>query len=72
MNSPSIGLLTTAVVVSKPVEGATSKPPLSTMLNLFDFEAIASKVMEHEGWSYYSSGADDEITLRENHAGTSF
>ena len=24
--------------------------------------------MELQGWCYYSSGADDEITLRENHA----
>ena len=24
--------------------------------------------MTEEGWGYYSSGADDEITLRENHA----
>ncbi|KAI8846746.1 FMN-dependent dehydrogenase-domain-containing protein [Chytridium lagenaria] len=39
-----------------------SKPPLSAMFNAFDFEAVASP------WAYYSSGADDEITLRENHA----
>jgi len=43
------------------------KPPLDTILNVFDFENIASKVMSKEGWDYYSSGADDEITLRENH-----
>ena len=23
--------------------------------------------MDKQGWDYYSSGADDEITLRENH-----
>jgi len=43
------------------------KPPLETMLNIFDFEDVAKKTMSKEGWCYYSSGADDEITLRENH-----
>lgn len=44
------------------------KPALEQMLNLFDFEAVAQQVMKKEAWDYYSSGADDEITLRENHA----
>lgn len=43
------------------------KPPLSHMLNYFDFEAVAKSQMTQEGWDYYSSGCDDEITLRENH-----
>ena len=43
------------------------KPPLEAMLNTFDFESVASHTMTEEGWGYYSSGADDEITLRENH-----
>ena len=33
----------------------------------YDFEAIASRICPEQGWVYYSSGADDEITLRENH-----
>lgn len=40
---------------------------LHHMLNAFDFEQVAKLKMNKEGWSYYSSGADDEITLRENH-----
>lgn len=44
-----------------------NKPPLSQMYNLFDFEKVARKVMTRTGWGYYSSGADDEITMRENH-----
>ena len=44
------------------------KPPIEQMLNLFDFEAVARDVMGSQGWAYYSSGADDEMTLRENHA----
>ena len=43
------------------------KPPLEAMLNHFDFESVAAHTMTEEGWGYYSSGADDEITLRENH-----
>ncbi|KAJ9063300.1 hypothetical protein DSO57_1001737 [Entomophthora muscae] len=36
------------------------------MLSLFDFETVAKHLMTKEAWAYYSSGADDEITLREN------
>lgn len=43
------------------------KPPLSSIMNLFDFEHLAPEVMTNVGWNYYSSGADDEITMRENH-----
>merc|ERR1719191_405584 len=43
------------------------KPPLGAMLNTFDFESVAREMMEPQGWGYYSSGGDDEITLRDNH-----
>jgi L-lactate dehydrogenase (cytochrome) len=43
------------------------KPQLRQMLNVFDFESVAKRTMSKQGWNYYSSGADDEITLRENH-----
>ncbi|KAH7883293.1 FMN-dependent dehydrogenase-domain-containing protein [Phlebopus sp. FC_14] len=45
-----------------------ARPPLSEILNLHDFEAIARNVMPEKAWAYYSSAADDEITNRENHA----
>ncbi|KZT05333.1 uncharacterized protein LAESUDRAFT_726963 [Laetiporus sulphureus 93-53] len=44
------------------------RPPLSEILNLHDFEAIARLCMTEKAWAYYSSAADDEITNRENHA----
>lgn len=44
-----------------------AKPALSEMYNLLDFELVARHTLERVGWYYYSSGADDEITLRENH-----
>jgi len=48
-------------------EARATKPPLAAILNAFDFESVAATVMDKKGWAYYSSGADDEITLRENH-----
>ncbi|PBP28447.1 FMN-dependent dehydrogenase [Diplocarpon rosae] len=42
-------------------------PILEQCYNLMDFEAVARGVMKKTAWAYYSSGADDEITMRENH-----
>ncbi|RPD57721.1 hypothetical protein L226DRAFT_554274 [Lentinus tigrinus ALCF2SS1-7] len=50
------------------LERIANRPPLSEILNLHDFEAIARVVMPEKAWAYYSSAADDEITNRENHA----
>jgi L-lactate dehydrogenase (cytochrome) len=36
------------------------------MLNTRDFEAVAEKAMEPQGWTYYSTGSEDERTFREN------
>eukprot|EP01084_Bolivina_argentea_P138971 244534_1 len=46
----------------------TNIPPLAQLMNTFDFKAAASKCMGQQGWNYYISGAEDEITLRENQA----
>ena len=43
-------------------------PPLDQLINTFDFKAAASKCMTKQGWNYYISGAEDEITFRENMA----
>lgn len=37
-------------------------------INLYDFEVIARAKLSRMAYDYYSSGAHDEITLRENHA----
>ncbi|OAA44430.1 Aldolase-type TIM barrel [Metarhizium rileyi] len=50
------------------LERLQQKPDLSQCYNLFDFEAIARRVMKTTAWGYYSSAADDEITMRENHS----
>lgn len=41
-------------------------PPLEMCLNLYDFEVVARQVLKGTAWAYYSSGADDEVTMREN------
>ncbi len=38
------------------------------LINVFDYEAAASEVLPRMIFDYYRSGANDEITLRENHA----
>lgn len=43
------------------------KPDLGQIYNLHDFEFVARETMERTAWAYYSSGADDEIALRNNH-----
>ncbi|KAK9474649.1 FMN-dependent dehydrogenase-domain-containing protein [Dipodascopsis tothii] len=50
------------------LERVSRMPPLSQCYNLLDFEDIARQTMRKTAWAYYSSGADDEITMRENHA----
>ncbi|KAI9301928.1 FMN-dependent dehydrogenase-domain-containing protein [Cunninghamella echinulata] len=44
-----------------------TKPKLHEIYNTFDFEAVAKHVLNPVAWAYYSSGSDDEITMRENH-----
>jgi 4-hydroxymandelate oxidase len=38
------------------------------LLNLFDYERAARDLLAREAWDYYSSGANDELTLRDNRA----
>ncbi|CAG8253768.1 unnamed protein product [Penicillium nalgiovense] len=42
-----------------------SLPPLQTLINLHDFEHVAQR-LPATTWAYYSSGADDEISKRNN------
>ncbi|ODV84175.1 hypothetical protein CANARDRAFT_29333 [[Candida] arabinofermentans NRRL YB-2248] len=44
-----------------------NKPHLSQVFSLSDFEAIAKAVLPKGAWGYYSTGSDDEVSLRENH-----
>ncbi|KAJ7706039.1 FMN-dependent dehydrogenase-domain-containing protein [Mycena rosella] len=42
------------------------RPPLGRILSLADMEAVARKVLSHKAEAYYSSAADDHITVTEN------
>lgn len=42
------------------------KPPLNTIINLYDFEEIASRVLDKKTWAFYSSAATDCITRDAN------
>ncbi|KAK7434592.1 hypothetical protein VKT23_020128 [Stygiomarasmius scandens] len=51
----------------KRVEEALKKrPPLERMLSLKDLEDVARSVLPFKALSFFSSGADDEITLSQN------
>ena len=39
---------------------------LMTPVNIYDFELLAKEKLSQTAYDYYSSGANDEITLREN------
>ncbi|KAI4835229.1 L-lactate dehydrogenase, partial [Aureobasidium sp. EXF-8845] len=51
---------------SEPKAEAKKRPPLSSMINVNDFENAAEKTMTPTAWAYVSSGADDEISMRES------
>lgn len=42
-------------------------PNINNIINLYDFEKLAYQILSNQAWAYYSSGSDDEITMRENH-----
>ncbi|THU91749.1 hypothetical protein K435DRAFT_968000 [Dendrothele bispora CBS 962.96] len=42
------------------------RPPLHRILSLADMENVARQVLSYKAISYYSSAADDEITMDEN------
>ncbi|KAF3480922.1 cytochrome b2 [Arthroderma uncinatum] len=49
------------------LERVRRMPQLDQCYNLMDFEAVAKRVMKKTAWGYYSSGTEDEMTMRENH-----
>lgn len=43
-----------------------SKPPLTSIINAHDLEAVASKTLTKKAWAFYSSAATDLITKENN------
>lgn len=51
---------------SQPVLEIGAKPPLSTLINSYDFEAVAEKVLTKKAWAFYSSAATNLVTRDAN------
>ena len=47
-------------------ERIRNMPPRETCLNLADCESVAKSILKKTAWAYYSTGADDEVAMREN------
>jgi L-lactate dehydrogenase (cytochrome) len=43
-----------------------AKPPLSSLINSHDFEAVAEKVLTKKAWAFYSSAATNLVTRDAN------
>lgn len=41
-------------------------PPLHMMVSVADFEKVAETYLSPAGWAYYSSGADDELSIADS------
>jgi L-lactate dehydrogenase (cytochrome) len=51
---------------SQPALEIGAKPPLSTLINSYDFEAVAEKVLTKKAWAFYSSAATNLVTRDAN------
>lgn len=49
----------------KDANAAEPLVPLNAMVNVDDFEEEAKKHLTAAGWAYYSSGADDELSIQD-------
>lgn len=52
---------------SERLQRLKNKPDLSQIFNISDFEYVAKQILPYGVWGYYSTGSDDEFSLRENH-----
>jgi hypothetical protein len=43
-----------------------TRPPLTTLINSYDFEAVAEKVLTKKAWAFYSSAATNLVTRDAN------
>lgn len=51
-----------------PTQRGSNEMDNRDLVSVFDYEAAARKSLPKMAFDYYSSGANDEITLRDNHA----
>ncbi|TLS30764.1 hypothetical protein PpBr36_02549 [Pyricularia pennisetigena] len=70
ISQQSTALVPTAEEVPSPATDGSGPaqliyPSLTSMLNVSDFERAAKKYISDIGWAYYSSGAEDEISMQD-------
>jgi L-lactate dehydrogenase (cytochrome) len=53
-------------VEAQPKLEVGAKPPLSTLINSYDFEAVAEKTLTKKAWAFYSSAATNLVTRDAN------
>ncbi|KAF1958873.1 hypothetical protein CC80DRAFT_441607 [Byssothecium circinans] len=51
---------------AQPTLEVGAKPPLSTLINSYDFEAVAEKTLTKKAWAFYSSAATNLVTRDAN------
>lgn len=50
----------------EPKRPQSKYPSLGAMINADDFEKVAERYLTETGWAYYSSGAEDELSIQES------
>jgi isopentenyl diphosphate isomerase/L-lactate dehydrogenase-like FMN-dependent dehydrogenase len=70
--SPALALSTRIAQAAGALPSAAAAPPVAAdMLDVFDMEAAAKKLVPPAHWGYLQSGVDGDVTLRANQAGYS-
>eukprot|EP00965_Chrysotila_dentata_P119006 3934515-Pleurochrysis_carterae.AAC.1 len=60
-----VGLISAGEMQSGTAAAVTA-PDIDLCLNLYDFEAVAKRVMKDSSFAYYATGATDEFTKQGN------
>ncbi|MEY2853399.1 MAG: L-lactate dehydrogenase [Pseudomonadota bacterium] len=70
--SPALALSARIAQAAGALPSAAAAPPVAAdMLDVFDMEAAAKKLVPPAHWGYLQSGVDGDVTLRANQAGYS-
>jgi L-lactate dehydrogenase (cytochrome) len=63
IDAKSLVAMTTSEETTKP---KPAYPSLGAIINVDDFEKVAERYLTETGWAYYSSGAEDELSIQES------
>ncbi|KAF2032052.1 hypothetical protein EK21DRAFT_87435 [Setomelanomma holmii] len=65
-SSTSSNLLKPPTKEDQPTLELGAKPPLTSLINSYDFEAVAEKTLTKKAWAFYSSAATNLVTRDAN------